>query len=110
MGWNDLAHRERQRNLVAKTLKWRVLGGTKNVDLWFVGPDCGSCRWNPGLGRERAGIRPARERRRAVQGRGGAGARAYQLRVVQESISLLGAKKLRRSLLVVGKISLRAKR
>ena len=43
MGWNDLAHRERQRNLVAKTLKWGVLGGTKDVDLWFVGPDCGSC-------------------------------------------------------------------
>ena len=29
--------------LVAKTLKWRVLGGTKDVDLWFVGPDCGRC-------------------------------------------------------------------
>jgi hypothetical protein len=43
MGWNDLAHRERQRNLVAKTLKWGVLGGPKDVDLWFVGPDCGSC-------------------------------------------------------------------
>jgi hypothetical protein len=43
MGWNDLAHRERQGNLVAKTLNWGVLRGTKDVDLWFVAPDCGSC-------------------------------------------------------------------
>jgi hypothetical protein len=39
---DDLAHRECQRNLVAKTVKWGVLGGTKDVDLWFVGPDCGN--------------------------------------------------------------------
>jgi hypothetical protein len=43
IGWNDLARRERQRYPVAKTLKWGVLGGTKDVGLWFVGPDCGSC-------------------------------------------------------------------
>jgi hypothetical protein len=115
MGWNDLAYRERQRNLVAKTLKWRVLGGTQDMDRWFVGTDCGSC----GVGGTRVG--GGNEQKFGLRGsaddeRGkdeeGRGARISTPSVSREHKFAwreqgLGAAP---SVLVVGKISLRARR
>jgi hypothetical protein len=94
IGWNDLAHGERQGYLVAKTSEWEVLGAAKDVGSWFVGPGCGSCGvsgnrvWG---GKEQEfGLRGSAddERREDEEEQGRAHINSV---VVQARISLLGA-------------------